>query len=241
LSAVANRSVRPLEKMSEGGQKYMGHKVSPKIFRIGINEKCDSQWFGYGKKFIEYLTEDEAIRVYLRGKLKDGGLEKIEIERSLDKINIIVYASKPGVVIGRGGTGIEDLKKYILKKIFRQRLAKEGKVNFQINIREVDKPNMSAGIVAQNIATDMEKRMPFRRSMKRGMELVMKNGAEGVKIICSGRLDGAEIARRESLSIGKIPLHTLRAKIDHAKATALTTYGTVGVKVWIYKGEVFGK
>ena len=241
----------------------MGHKVNPKIFRIGLSESWNSRWFARGKDYAQYLKQDTEIRKYLTNKLKDAGVERIEIERSPDNINIIINSSRPGIIIGRGGAGIEEIKKYIEKKIISARggflpetdasldyASDEGvssrqtsnwnkKIKLQINIKEVSKPQLSAQLVAQNIAQELEKRIPYRRAMKRNIESVMKAGAQGVKVICSGRLDGVEIARQETLSQGKIPLHTLRADIDYGIATACTTYGTVGVKVWIYKGEVF--
>ena len=215
----------------------MGHKVSPKVFRLGLSEDWDSRWFKSGKIYQQYLKEDTVIRKYLLNKLKDSGIEKIIIERSPDSLIITVNSSKPGMIIGRGGSMIEEIKKYIQKKITKNTSA--SKIKMQINIKEVNRPQLSAPIIAQNMATDLEKRIPFRRAMKRNIESIMKAGAEGVKIICSGRLDGAEIARRETIVQGKIPLHTIRANIDYGLATAFTTYGTVGVKVWIYKGEIF--
>lgn len=230
----------------------MGHKVSPKIFRLGLSEDWNSRWFARGKKYSHYLKEDTLIREYLTKKLKDSGLEKVVIERSPDNINVIVYSSKPGVIIGRGGTAIEEIKKHLEKKFIKKDLLvkdktdspqpnfkSKGQVKLQINIKEVSRPQLSAPIVAQNIASELEKRIPYRRAMKRNMEATLKAGAEGMKVICSGRLDGVEIARRETMATGKIPLHTLRADIDYGVATAFTTYGAVGVKVWIYKGEVF--
>ncbi len=214
----------------------MGHKVSPKIFRIGFSEDWNSRWFASGANYPKYLEEDTRIKKYLTRKLKEGGVEKVEVERARENLDIIINSSKPGVIIGRGGAGIEELKKYILEKIL-----KDKKRKIQINIKEVSKPQLAAPIVAQNIAQEMEKRIPFRRAVKRNMEMVFKAGALGVKVICSGRLDGAEIARRETFVQGKIPLHTLRADISYSTATAYTTYGTVGVKVWIYRGEVFKK
>jgi len=214
----------------------MGHKVSPKIFRMGLSEDWDSRWFNRGKIYQQYLKEDTAVRKYLNQKLRDSGLEKIIIERSPDNLIITINSSKPGMIIGRGGGSVEEIKKYIQKKIAKNN---NSKIKLQINIKEINRPQLSAPIVAQNIALDLEKRIPFRRSMKRNIESIMKAGALGVKIICSGRLDGAEIARCETLVHGKIPLHTIRADVDHGLATAFTTYGTVGIKVWIYKGEVF--
>ena len=214
----------------------MGHKVNPKVFRIGLSEDWDSRWFARGASYNKYLEQDTAIRKYLTGKLKDAGLEKITIERSPDKIDVNVHSSKPGIIIGRGGAGIEELKKYLEKKIIKDKTLK-----LNINIKEVSKPQLSSPIVAQNIANELEKRIPYRRAMKRNIESVMKAGAQGVKVVCSGRLGGVEIARQETLVEGKIPLHTIRADIDYGVATAFTTYGSVGVKVWIYKGEVFKK
>lgn len=214
----------------------MGHKVSPKIFRMGLSENWNSRWFNVGADYVQYLKQDTQIRSYLVKKMKDSALEKVEIERSHDNINVMLFSSKPGVIIGRGGAGVEEIKKYIQKKII-----KDNKVKLQINIKEVSRPQLSASIVAQNIALELEKRVPYRRAMKRNMEAVTKAGAQGIKVICGGRLNGSEIARRETLLIGKIPLHTFRANIDYSIATAETTYGTIGVKVWIYKGEVFNK
>lgn len=216
---------------------YMGHKVSPKAFRLGMSEEWDSRWFAFGNNFVQRLKEDEAVRKFLTKKLKEAGLEKVVIERAVDSVTITVYSSKPGVIIGRGGSSIEELKNYISKKIIAKNT--KNKVKLQINIKEVNKPQLSATIMAQNMASDLEKRIPFRRAMKRSMDAIMKAGAEGVKVISSGRLDGAEIARKETLVLGKIPLHTIRANIDYGTATAFTTYGTVGVKFWIYKGEKF--
>ena len=212
----------------------MGHKVNPKIFRIGLSENWTSRWFANGLNYPKYLEEDTKIRAYLSNKLKESGLQKIEIERTPDSINITIYSSKPGIIIGRGGTGVEEHKTYIQKKI-----VKDKKIKINTNIKEVSKPQLSAPIMAQNIASELERRIPYRRSMKRNIESIMKAGAKGVKIICSGRLGGVDIARQETLTQGKIPLHTLRANIDYGTATANTTYGATGVKVWIYKGEIF--
>lgn len=212
----------------------MGHKVSPKIIRLGITQKWNSRWFGRGKDFVNNLKQDTLIRNFLSNKLKEGGVEKIEIERSPDKIDVLIYSSKPGIIIGRGGSGIEEVKTYILKKIIKNK-----KVKINLNIKEVSKPQLSASIVAQNIAFELEKRVPYRRAMKRNMESTEKAGAQGIKVICSGRLNGSDIARAETLTIGKIPLHTLRANIDYGVARANTTYGVIGVKVWIYKGEIY--
>jgi len=212
----------------------MGQKINPKLFRMGQSVSWSGKWFAERKKYVEYLKQDTAINKLLAGKFKEAGVDKIEIERNTDTLNIIINSSRPGVVIGKGGAGIEELKKMISKKI-----VKDEKKKIEINIREVSKPNLSANIVAQNVATELERRVPYRRVMKRNMELVMKAGAKGVKVICSGRLGGVDIARRETLSQGKIPLNTMRADIDYSRLAARTTYGAIGVKVWIYKGEVF--
>lgn len=212
----------------------MGHKVNPKIFRVGLSEKWDSRWFASGKDYIKYLKEDNKIRDYLTKKLKDAGVESIKIKRSPDKIEVIIHSSKPGIIIGSGGAGINQIKNDLEKKIIKNK-----KIKLQINIKEVSKPQLSARIVAQNVALELEKRILYRRAMKRNLENVMRAGAKGAKIICSGRLNGVEIARTETQVQGKLPLHTLRADIDYALEKAQTTYGVIGVKVWIYKGEKF--
>jgi len=212
----------------------MGHKINPKLMRLGTTISWNSNWFAKKQDYIEYLKQDTRIRSFLKRKLRDSGLDKIEIERTTDKIDVIIYSSRPGVVIGKGGSGIDELKKYIEKNIVKDKTKK-----VQVNIKEVTKPNLSANIVAQNIALELEKRVPYRRAVKRNLELVMRAGAKGAKVICAGRLGGVDIARSETISEGKIPLHTLRADIDYSRLVASTTYGAVGVKVWIYKGEVF--
>ncbi len=212
----------------------MGHKVNPKIFRIGLSENWASRWFKRGPAFARQLEQDTKLREYLNSKLRDCSLKSVEIERSPDNINIILHSSKPGIIIGRGGVGVEEIKNYLLKKIIKNK-----KIKLQINIKEVNKPQLCAQIMAQNIALELEKRIPYRRSMKRNIEAIIKAGAQGVKVHCAGRLGGVEIARTEKLTQGKIPLHTLRADIDYGTATARTTYGAIGVKIWIYKGEKF--
>ena len=214
----------------------MGQKVNPRVFRIGQATSWSGKWFATGKKYIEYLEQDEKIRKMLKVKLREAGLDKIEIERTADTLNVIVYSSRPGVVIGKGGAGIDELKKEIAGKIVKDKTKK-----VEVNIKEVSKPNLSANIVAVNVAIELERRVPYRRAMKRNIEQVMKAGAKGVKVVCAGRLGGVDIARTETLYEGKIPLHTLRADIDYSRTVARTTYGAIGVKVWIYKGEVFDK
>ena len=212
----------------------MGHKVNPKSFRIGVNVTWLSKWYNR-KDYAELVKEDVLIRKFLSKRLKEAGVDKIEIERSPTEISIIFTAAKPGIIIGRGGTGIEDIRNEI-KKMFTR-----AKQSIKINIQEVDNPNLSAAIMLNFMIADIEKRMPFRRMMKQTIDRVMKAGALGVKVTISGRLNGAEIARTENLLEGKIPLHTLRANIDYARGGAHTTYGVIGIKIWIYKGDVFEK
>jgi small subunit ribosomal protein S3 len=210
----------------------MGQKVNPVVFRLGLTQQWSSKWYS-GKEYSQLLEQDIKIRKYLKSKIKEAGIDRIEIERSRGEITINITVAKPGLVIGRGGTGIEDLKKVIAQKYL------PPKVNLKINVVEVDKINLSPGAVLQLMASDIEKRIAFRRVMKQTIEKVMKAGAEGVKIVISGRLNGAEIARRETLTQGKIPLHTLRANIAYSRGIAQTTYGTIGLKIWIYKGLQF--
>ncbi|MDP2684099.1 MAG: 30S ribosomal protein S3 [bacterium] len=210
----------------------MGHKVHPRIFRIGISGTWKSKWFSK-KNYAEYLEQDIKIRKYLTKKLRDAGIGSIDVERSGDEITVNLYTSKPGLVIGKGGAGTEELKNEI-KKDF---LGKKDKLN--LNIHEVTNPLQDAQIVCQGIIEQLEKRIPFRKAVKRSIEQVMQTGVKGVKIIVGGRLNGAEIARKEKFSEGSIPLHTLRANIEYARGAARTTYGAVGVKVWINKGEIF--
>lgn len=210
----------------------MGHKVHPRIFRLGIIGSWKSKWFA-DKNYAEYLEQDIKIRKFLAKKLKDAGVSNIEVERSGDEITVNLHTSKPGLVIGKGGAGTDDLKKE-LKKNF---LDKKTKLN--LNIHEVTDPLQNAQIVCQGIIEQLEKRIPFRKAVKRSLEQVMQTGVKGAKIIVGGRLNGAEIARKEKFSEGSIPLHTLRANIDYARGAARTTYGAVGIKVWINKGEIF--
>jgi small subunit ribosomal protein S3 len=213
----------------------MGHKVHPKVFRLNTVYSWDSKWFARGKNYVASLKEDVELREFMRLSLKDAGLNNVDIERTPKQLTITVHVAKPGVVIGRAGAGIEDLKKKVLKTFYRGR-----RVTLNINVQEISKPTLFAEIVGQQIALDIEKRLPFRRSMKMAIERVMKSGAKGVKLTLSGRLNGAEIARTETISHGSIPLHNLRADIDFARVRANTVYGVIGIKVWIYRGDVFG-
>ncbi len=218
----------------------MGKKVNPKILRMGITRTWSSKWFSNGKNYIKNIEQDIKIKKFLLKKLIEAGVDRIEIERSVNKININIFTAKPGLIIGRGGAGAEDLKREIHRKFLsRPQIVKLSEIN--ININEVSQPNLSAQIIAQSMILDIEKRMPFRRVMKQAVGRVERAGALGVKIVVGGRLNGAEIARSEKLVSGKVPLNTLRANIDYARGTAHTIYGSIGVKVWIYKGEVFEK
>lgn len=216
----------------------MGQKVNPKIFRVGVIKGWPSRWFSDDKKqYIRNLEEDIKVRKFLTRELREAGIDKVEIERSANKVTINIHTAKPGFIIGRSGKGIEDLKIKIHKKFLYKN--RPGDIN--INVSEVDRPSLSANILVQQIAADLEKRMPFRRTMKQTIQRVERAGALGVKVLVKGRLNGAEIAREEKLSSGSIPLHTLRADIDYSRGTAFTTYGAIGVKVWVYRGEVFKK
>ena len=208
----------------------MGQKVNPVLFRMGMSQTWKSKWFS-DKNYINYLRQDILVRKYLKKKLKDAGISRIEIKRSADDITIVIYSSRPGIIIGRGGTGIEDLKKDLVKGFIKNKKA------LKISIEEVKKPMLSSGIVMQSMIDQIEKRMPYRKVMKKTIERVMEAGAKGVKVKMSGRLNGVEIARRETLGKGRLPLHTLRANIDYSQGVAATTYGSIGIKVWIYKDK----
>ena len=212
----------------------MGQKISPTSFRTGITKDWQSRWFG-GRKYIPYLKDDLKVRTYLQKKLKGAGVADIHLERGSDMLNIIIITSRPGLLIGRGGTGIEDLKKSVHKLL-------KKKVAIRLEVQELKHPEMSANVMAESIVEQVEKRIPFRRIMKQTLAKIIGNKQiKGAKIQMGGRLDGAEIARSEHLEEGNLPLQTLRADIDFARATAITTYGTIGVKVWIYRGEKFDK
>jgi small subunit ribosomal protein S3 len=210
----------------------MGQKVNPKVMRIGITHGWDSKWYARKGKYAKLFHEDLKIELMIRKELEAQGVSRIEIMRTQGKVVINIYTSKPGMIIGRGGETIEQLKDK-LKKNFKQ--------TFAINIKEIKKPLLDATIVAQNIAQQVEKRISYRRAAKMSIEKIMEAGALGVKIYLGGRLNGVEISRGEFFSKGKIPLHTFRANIDYASLPAVTSYGQIGVKVWIYKGDVFRK
>jgi small subunit ribosomal protein S3 len=213
----------------------MGKKINPKIFRIKSIVKWESRWFA-DKDYAKFLEQDVKIREYLRNRLLEAFVASIEIEREAKQVNILIFSARPGIIIGKGGSNIEELRKHVSRKFIKD---KNKKVN--ISIKEVSKPNLDATLVAQGIKFDIEKRIPFRRAMKQAIQKVEKSGAQGVKVIVGGRLNGADIARSEMLVSGKIPLHTLRANISYAEERADTTYGVIGVKVWIYRGNVYKK
>ena len=212
----------------------MGHKVNPKIFRLGTVNSWDSKWFAR-RDYPKFLQQDIVVKSFLKQELKEASVAKIEIERSAGNMTVIIYSGKPGVIIGRGGQGIEELKKKIVKKL------SDKKTTLNVNIKEVSNPAASAELAAQGIVADLEKRVSCRRAMKQAISKVEKTDAKGVKIIVAGRLNGAEIARKETLVSGNLPLNTLRADIDYSQIIAKTIYGIIGVKVWIYKGEKFDK
>lgn len=212
----------------------MGHKVHPQLFRLGITNTWPSRWFARNEAYRTLVRQDLGLREFIRARLKDGQVSRVTVERSRGVVAITIYSGKPGLVIGRSAAGIEELKKSILTKFFRGQ-----KVTLRVDVAEVAKANLDAQIVAEQVVGELERRMPFRRVLKMAVERVKKSGALGVKVAVSGRLNGAEIARREWLGWGKIPLTSMRADIDYAQTFARTIAGTIGVKVWIYRGDVF--
>jgi small subunit ribosomal protein S3 len=213
----------------------MGQKVHPTGIRLGIVKDWSSKWYADSKDFPEYVRGDHEVRTFIKAKLKDASVSRIAIERPAKKINITIHTARPGIVIGKKGEDIEKLRAQVSKMIGMH-------INdVRININEVRKPELDATLVAEGIAQQLERRVMFRRAMKRSVTNTMRAGAEGIKVKVGGRLNGAEIARSEWYREGRVPLHTLRADIDYGVATAHTTYGVIGVKVWIFKGEVFDK
>jgi small subunit ribosomal protein S3 len=209
----------------------LGQKVNPIGLRLGIVKTWESRWFA-DKKYAEYIQQDFNLRNFVKKKLFHAGVSRIEIERSAKRIRLRIYTARPGIVIGKKGSEIERLKQDIEKTVSQE---------VMIDIQEVRKPEIDAQLVAENVAMQIERRVAFRRAMKRGVTSAMRFGAQGVKIICSGRLGGAEMARREWYREGRVPLHTLRADIDYGFTEARTTYGAIGVKVYIFKGEILKK
>lgn len=207
----------------------MGQKVNPKGFRVGVIKDWDAHWYANKKDFKQWLVEDYNIRKHVKQKLYASGVSKIYIERAAQRVKINIFTAKPGIVIGRGGQEVE-----VLKKELEDMTGKK----FSVNITEIKRPELDAQLVAESVAASLEKRIAFRRAMKQTVMRTMRMGAEGIKIMCAGRLAGAEIARTEWYAEGKVPLHTLRADIDYGFAEANTAYGKIGVKVWIYRGEI---
>lgn len=227
----------------------MGHKVHPRSFRTSVLYGWPSKWFNR-KQYTTFLREDVELRSYLRSAYTQAGIADIDIERGANTVTITIHAARVGVMIGRGGAGLEELRKTILTRFFPGLLAEARRGRrgagqaktagaLKLNIAEVSQPSLSAPIVLSGVIQDLERRLPFRRVLRQTIERVERAGAKGVKVSVSGRLGGAEIARRETLGSGKIPLHTLRADIDYAAGMARTTYGAIGAKVWIYRGDIF--
>ena len=209
----------------------MGQKVNPNGLRLGINKTWSSRWYSKAD-YAKLLHEDLEIKKYIQEKLASASISKVIIERAAKKLRLTVYSSRPGIIIGKKGADIESLK---------NKLTEMSKLEIYLDIKEVRKPEVEAKLVAENIASQLEKRISFRRAMKKSVQSAMRLGARGVKVVCSGRLGGAEIARTEKYHLGSVPLHTLRTDIDYATAEAETTYGICGIKVWINRGEILSK
>lgn len=208
----------------------MGQKINPVGLRIGVIRTWESRWYARGKQYTEYLHEDYKLREYVREKLKHAGVSRVDMERAPNKVRLIIHTARPGVVIGKKGTGVDALRTDIQKLTQNQ---------VTVDIQEVRKPDLDAQLVAENIALQLEKRISWRRALKKALAAGVRGGVRGIKIKVGGRLDGAEIARSEWYNEKSVPLHTLRADIDYGTAEALTTYGLIGVKVWIYRGDVY--
>lgn len=221
----------------------MAQKIKPNAYRIGITKPWQSRWF-FKKSLKYYLQEDVLIREIIKEKILQAGIAGIEIERAGDTVKVMIKASRPGLIIGRGGKGIEDLKSFVVKKI--KKLRKVNNISaplfINLNIEELKRIEVSAAVVAQQIASDIERRTPYRTVLKRQLESLKQiRDVKGAKIKIAGRLNGSEISRRDWLAFGRMPLQTLRADVDYGEATSFNSYGTVGIKVWIYKGEIFNK
>jgi len=213
----------------------MSRKINPTTYRLGVNKNWRSRWIPAGKDFSKWLEEDVKVISIIMSKVKRAGIADIDIERTANNYKVVIKASRPGLVIGRGGEGIKELEKNLRKAI-------SPETSLNLNVEELKRTEISAQVVAQNIAWDLEKRMRYRRVMKRHLDIIMQNReVEGAKVMLAGRLNGAEIARTEHLEDGKLPLTKIRADIDYSKVTAATKYGSIGVKVWIYKGDIFEK
>ncbi|MCD6132619.1 MAG: 30S ribosomal protein S3 [Candidatus Hydrothermae bacterium] len=211
----------------------MGQKVHPIGFRIGINKDWQSHWFARGKDYEKFLHEDLKIKEYVRKRFKEAGISKVIVDRAADKLSVTIHTARPGMVIGRRGQEVESLRRELTQLV--------GYKDININVVEVRIPETDAELIAQNLAARIEQRVSHRRAMKRAVEMAMRMGAKGIKVWAKGRLAGAEIARKEWYLKGRVPLQTLRADIDYAEATAYTKYGTIGIKVWVYKGDILEK
>lgn len=209
----------------------MGQKTHPIGFRIGVSKGWRSRWFAKGREYADLVHEDKWIRDYMKEKLYHAAVSNIEIERAAEKLKIIIHSARPGLVIGKKGAGIETLRLDLIKKF---------KKDVAINIQEIRKAELDAQLVAENVAMQLIRRVAFRRAMKKAVQASLKMGAEGIRIQCSGRLGGSEIARSEWYREGRVPLHTLRADVDYGYAKAKTTYGIIGVRAWVYRGEILG-
>ena len=207
----------------------MGQKIHPKGFRLGITEDWESVWYANDQEFGKLLAEDVAIRKYLKNNLYKAGISKIKISRKANQVEIDLFTAKPGLIIGKGGKEVAAIREDLLRKVGKQ---------VQLNVHEEKNPEASAVLLAENIAAQLERRISFRRAMKQTASRALRSGAKGIKVKVAGRLGGAEIARRETYRVGRVPLHTLRAMIDYGTAEAMTLFGKIGVKVWIYKGDV---
>lgn len=219
----------------------MAQKVNPNAFRLGVTTTWSSRWF-LNKNTKFFLEEDLAIREFIRERLKEAGIVSIDIERASDTIRVSIRAARPGLIIGRGGKGIEEMKEKLLRSLKKLRMVNKIPTNFafNLNVEELKRTEIASAVVAQQMATDLERRQPYRKLMKRAIENAMQNrDIKGIKIKLSGRLNGAEISRTEWLAKGRMPLSTLRANIDYAEATSFNSYGTIGIKVWLYKGDIF--
>lgn len=213
----------------------MGQKINPRVFRLGTMFTWGSRWFADDKRYKHFVLEDALLRKALDKRLGSAGLSRVEIERSINRVDVIIYVTRPGVVIGRGGTGLEELKKFVVK--FLQKHTKKDTLKVELKIEPVKEPNLDARVVARTIAEQLTKRMPHKRVVNQTLERVMSSGAKGVRIMLAGRIAGAEISRREKYQKGTVPLSTIRAEVDYADHPSLTKSGYIGVKVWICRGE----
>lgn len=213
----------------------MGQKVNPVGLRVGVIRDWDAKWYADKRTYVDTLHEDLKIRKYIRNNLANSGVSKIEIERAANRVRVSIHTAKPGMVIGKGGAGVENLRKQLERLVGQE---KTGKKQIHLNIMEIKSPDLDAQLVAENIAAQLERRIAFRRAMKQAITRTLRAGAQGIKTSVSGRLGGADMARTEWYTEGNVPLQTLRADIDYGFAEADTTYGKIGVKVWVYKGEV---